>query len=163
MLNRILYWFITLPMLAKSGCFGVVGVVFVCSCLMLATIPGANARIAQQATQTAVSGQVQATEAGVARAATSAAQSTALVQAHTDATATRFAQATALVQAHMDATATNNAAAGAATEAANSGVTATAQAAHQATEDANAAAAIEQANCCCNRNRCGTTNSDTDP
>ena len=54
MINRILYWFITLPVLAKSGCLGITLLFAACTFGSIASIPATQARIAERATQTAV-------------------------------------------------------------------------------------------------------------
>lgn len=148
MLNRILYWFVTLPSLLKVGCVSTFSVMFACSCLVVASMPGAHARGIELQTATAIAAQEQATRNALATAeaatATSFAVATATSIAQQASTATRVAAieqftATAIAaptvtaQAYLDATATSIAA-----------VTATAQAEVAATEAA-IAQATEQA------------------
>jgi hypothetical protein len=133
MLNRILYWFITLPALAKGGCLTAFAIVFVCSCLTVASIPGARARQVAQATQTAVAAQAQATQAAVAAQA----QAT---QVALNSTATSIADATAAALANQAATATSIAVAEIATQTAIAAPTVTAQAYADATNTALAGA-----------------------
>lgn len=129
MFNRVLYWFITLPVLGKTSCLGLGFVILACTFGTVASIPASRARVAAQATQTAVAQQAQATQVAVAEQAHA-------TQSALDAIATRRAEAAAAEQAQSNAAATSTAAVQQATEAA-------AQAQHNAT--ATSIAAVQQA------------------
>jgi hypothetical protein len=152
MLNRVLYWFITLPGLIKGGCLGIVGVFAACSCLFVASIPAATARIEGQATQTSVAMAQQATQvvlhttatsAAIAQAATQSAfdASTATAEAHQVATQTAMAAPTATARAYEAATTTALAMQAATSQAdADATSTALAQATIEAQQTAEAVA-----------------------
>lgn len=117
MVNRILYWFVTLPVIGKAGCLGTLGVLFACSCLFAASIPGANARIAARATATVVALQAESTQVAIDATSTSVAHITATSVAQQQASATSealavYATQTAVIaptvtqQAIIDATST---------------------------------------------------------
>jgi hypothetical protein len=157
MLNRVLYWFITLPGLIKGGCLGIVGVFAACSCLFVASIPAATARIEAQATQTSVAVAQQATQAVLHTTATSAAiaqaatrsafdASTATAEAHQIATQTAIAAPTATARAYEAATTTAIAMQAATSQAyADATGTAIAQVTVQAQQTAEAVAMADQA------------------
>lgn len=172
MINRILYWFVTLPAITKAGCLSTLGVVFACSCLFVASIPGTYARgiemqtatalaLQAEATQVAVAAEQEATVASIAAAqnatATSAAASTATSVARDAATATRVAAIqqvtataeaapTATAQAYLDATSTVIAGVTATAQAeADAAATAVAVATREAAESATSIARAEQA------------------
>ena len=143
MLNRVLYWFITLPVLGKTGCLGLGCLLIACSFGTTASIATSRARVAAEATQTALAQQAQATQVAVAEQAqatqsaldaiaTRRAKAAATEQAQHNATATSIAaiqQATKVAaQAQRDATATSSAAAQQATEAVVAAQTASAEA-----------------------------------
>lgn len=148
MVNRILYWFVTLPSLTKFGCASILSVFVACNCLIIASMPEAYARQAEMQTATVVRAQQQATAEVIAAAESATAQriadvtSTRVAQEAATATrvvairqitATALAAPTVTAQAYLDATATSIA-----------GVTATAQADLDATSTA-VAIATEQA------------------
>lgn len=161
MLNRILYWFVTLPSLLKAGCVGTIGVLFACSCLVVASMPSAYARGIEMRTATAQAAEAEATQIAIAAAeeatATSAAASTATTVAERAATAIRVAAVeritatavaapTATAQAYLDATATSIAGATATAQAdIDATTTAIAVATEQASATAEALAQAEQA------------------
>ncbi|MFL5804918.1 MAG: hypothetical protein ACJ8CR_24630 [Roseiflexaceae bacterium] len=138
MLNRILYWFITLPMLGKAGCLTTLVIVFACSGITVASIPAARARQVAQATQTAVAEQAQSTQVAMNNTATSVANTTATAQTNQAAIATSAAAA-------QNATSTSEIVAQGATQTAIVAPTMTAQAALDAT-NATIAAATANAN-----------------
>jgi hypothetical protein len=132
MLNRILYWFITLPGLLKGGCLGVIGVLTACSCMFVASIPAATARVEAQATQTSV--------AVVQQSPQTVRDTTATSQANAEATTQEaFDAATATTETYLVATQTAVAAPTATTKA-NEAATTTALAMQTATVEALAAA-----------------------
>jgi len=175
MVNRILYWFVTLPVFGKAGCLGTLGVFFACICLFAASIPGARARVAAQATATIVAvqaastqrvidatstsvahvtatsiAQQQATRTSIALAAlatqTVIAAPTATAQANAEATRTAVSQATATAEAHAEATMLALAQATATAQAEiDANSTAVAQATVVAAQTAEAVAAAEAA------------------
>jgi len=128
MINRILYWFITLPLLGKAGCLTTVIIVSACTLTSIASIPASQARRAAQATQVAINN----TATGVANA-------TATTVAEQQANATNVALA-------ARATQTSVAQIALATETAVVASTATAKSIADATSSAVALAATNQAN-----------------
>ena len=82
MVNRILYSLVTLPVLAKAGCAGIMTIFLACSCLFVASIPGANARLQANATATAVAKLDQATQVAIQGTSTSVAYVTATAEAN---------------------------------------------------------------------------------
>lgn len=161
MFNRILYWFVTLPSLLKAGCAATVGLLFACSCLFVASLPGAYAEGVAMQTATAQAAQDQATQIAIAAAgdatATSIAEVTATSAAEQAATATRvtaieritataLAAPTQTAQAYLDATSTSIAALTATAQGEiDATYTAIAAATEQAAATAQAQAQAEQA------------------
>jgi|GEM_PF-4860004 len=119
MIDRILYWFITLPVLGKTGCLGLIVLLLACTGGTLATIPATRARVAAEATQTAVAQQAQAAQVVIAQQAEA-------TQVALNTIATSRTAAAATEQAQSDATATGVAAVQQATEAAVADQTASA-------------------------------------
>ena len=142
MLNRLLYRLVTLPAIVKAGCLGTLGVFFACSCLFLASIPGASARAATFATQTAVAHQVEITQRALASTATSIAHTTATAQTGLNATATGVAHVQQATQTAEAAPAVTAQAALDATNAAYAASTATSQAVAAATGTSIAQATV---------------------
>lgn len=128
MLNRILYWFITLPVLGKTGCLTMIILVSACMLTSIASIPAGRARRAAEATQVAVNS-----------TATSVSNATATTVAQQQARETEVAMAAEATQTSVAQTLHS-------TQEAIVASTARAQANAQATSGAIALAATSQAN-----------------
>lgn len=143
MINRILYWFITLPVFGKVGCLMIIALIGTCTTASAISVPVRRARLSAEATQVAINTaateaaateRANATNTALSVAATqqasttslalsAAATQTAIVQQDL---ATKTAQAGATATAQTIATATSVAIAEAATATAHAAATATA-------------------------------------